>query len=97
MGENNYFQLHRPADYDADFQGQTVIAYESGWIYSISEAPQTGYLVRQDIVNEGTYVLKVHNGQYYVKLNITEIGTGTPKSITFRYGFQKIPYLRKIG
>lgn len=84
------FDLTQPWEFDNDFEHKTGIAYNSSWSYdNLAEAPQTGYDNFQNVGDGWTYALWV-NDKYYVKLTITGVETGTPKSITFKYGFQKI-------
>jgi hypothetical protein len=76
----------------------TPIAFDIGWDYdNLDVAPITGYVDWEDIVDGGTYVLYV-NDTYYVKIEITEVGTSQGFDyIRFRYGFQSVAGFRRMG
>jgi hypothetical protein len=76
----------------------TPIAFDIAWDYdTFTEAPNTGYVDWEDIVDGGTYVLYVDDA-YYVKIEITEVGNAQGFDyIEFRYGFQPIAGYRRLG
>lgn len=87
--------LRSPNDFDNAFQHITTIAYNINWVGSgydtISVAPlRENFVNKKEMVYGGTYVLWIQN-KYYVKIQTTGVD-----SITFKYGFQKIPGFRRL-